>query len=196
MRPPAHEGLRRDLKDWAVLEGNRILTRPRYYSEPMQGFEGLGEELFLAFGPFNNHEPWHVFARSVEDSGCIGATYTDQSGKCGFEMSGNVGLGSDHAVWIWRLQDETPTRLDRNLWSNLDGCVTSSLDQTDLLGFAVSYQGVRIGSKLIPETWELMRGWLRNLTNWGKAAQWLRWWRLPVRHPEILRSYLWRSGDV
>jgi hypothetical protein len=54
-----------------------------------------------------------------------------------------------------------------------------------LLGFAVSYQGVRIGSKLIPGAWELMRSWLKNHENWGKSAQWLRWWRLPVRHPEI-----------
>lgn len=183
--PPAHEGLQRELKEWALLEGDRLIARPRHNSEPLQGLEALGEELSLTYGPYNNYEPWHSFARSVTDSGCIRTVRNNRKGEWAIEITESIGLGIDHALWIWRLEDSAPEKLDRNVWEEAEGQIVCSVSNGTVLGFAVSYQGVLLGSRSVDGAWTGLRSWIDKCQDWRCGAEWLRWWRIPVRHPEI-----------
>lgn len=185
VRPPAYEGIRRDLREWALLEGDRLVARPGSCNESLSGLEALGEELALAYGPYNNQEPWHIFAHSVVDSGCVGNAVEDEQGQWTIGIMDNLGLGIDHALWVWRIEDDAPLRLERNTWEVANGQIACKAIQGTVLGFAVAYQGVRLGSRLIDHGYALLRNWIENCRNWKSAAEWLRWWRVPVRHPEV-----------
>lgn len=185
VRPPAHEGIRTDPREWALLEGNRLIARPGYSNESLLGLEALGEELALAYGPYNSQAPWHGFTRSVVDSGCVGSTVEDGQGRWTIGIMDNLGLGIGHALWVWRKEDDAPLRLDRSMWEAANGEIVCKALQGTVLGFAVAYQGVRLGSRLIDGGCALLRNWIENCRNWKNAAEWLRWWRVPVRHPDI-----------
>jgi hypothetical protein len=185
VRPPTHEGQQRELKEWALLEGDRLVSRPRHNSEPLQGLEALGEELSLAYGPYNNYEPWHSFARSVTDSGCIRTVRNNHEGQWTIEITESIGLGVDHALWIWRLEDSAPERLDRCAWEEADGQIVCRVSRGTVLGFALSFQEVLLGSRSVDDAWTGLRSWIENCKDWKLAAEWLRWWRIPVRHPQL-----------
>lgn len=185
VRPPAYEGIRRDPREWALLEGDRLIARPGNSNDLLQGLEALGEELALAYGPYNNREPWHRFTRSVLNSGCVGTTVEDRQGQWTIGIMDNLGLGIDHALWVWRMEDDTPVRLERSMWGIANSQIVCQALEGTVLGFAVAFQGVRLGSRLINGGLAFLRNWIENCRNWKTAAEWLRWWRVPVRHPDI-----------
>lgn len=185
IHPPAYEGLQRDLREWALLEGDRLVARPRHSNEPLQGLEALGEELSLAYGPYNSYGTWHSFARSVTDSGCIRAVVGNGEGRWVVELGEAVGLGADHALWIWKAEDNAPERLARSSWEEANGQIFCNVPMGTVLGFAVSFQYLLLGSKAVHGAWTGLRHWIESHTEWRRAAEWLRWWRIPIRHPEL-----------
>lgn len=188
VRPPAHEGIRKNPREWALLEGDRLIARPGHHSEPLCGLEALGEELSLAYGPYNNQEPRHGFARSVLDSGCIDSALDNGLGQWTIGIIENMDLGPDHTIWVWRIEDDAPRRLERSAWEAASGQIVCNALPGRVVGFAVAYQGIRLGSKLIDGGWTWLRNWLESCRDWKRAAEWLRWWRVPVRCPEIRES--------
>ena len=185
VRPPLHDGAKKDFREWALLEGERLVARPRQNSEELRGLEALGEPLSLAYGPYNNQERWHQLARSVVDTGNIHGLSKQSSQNWTINLSQPIGLGSDHAVWIWMFRDRSPQKLDNTSWTEVEGEIKCTTSPGETLGFAVSYRGVWLGSKWVDGSWDIIRRWVNNSPDWRQSAAWLRWWRAPVRHTEL-----------
>lgn len=185
VRPPLHDGARRDFREWALLEGERLVARPRQNSEELRGLEALGEPLSLAYGPYNNQERWYQLARSVVDAGSIYGLSNLGSQNWKISLGPFIGMGRDHALWSWGLRDKSPQRLDNAQWREVDGGIECTPSSNETMGFALSYQGVLIGSKWIDGSWDSIRQCVQNSSDWRQSAAWLRWWRAPVKHFEL-----------
>lgn len=185
VRPPIHDGAKRDFREWALLEGERLVARPRQNSEELRGLEALGEPLSLAYGPYNNQERWHKLARSVVDTGIIYGLSKHSSQDWTINLSPLIGLGNDHEVWVWMYRNRSPQKLDNANWTEVEGEIKCTTSPDAILGFAVSYRGVWLGSKWVDGSWDSIRRWVNNSSDWRQSAAWLRWWRAPVRHTEL-----------
>ena len=175
------------LEDWAWLEGEHLCGRPRNEAIKLGPYAyGIGEPLELSVGPYNRRYNWAPVARALVQSGVL-ACATRDGGSCTLTLRSDLELGPDHELWIWRSDAGSPERIPRQRWSQSeDQCDVKLADDASPLAFAISYEGVWIGASTLSDEWGRL---LRNRTgmpDWSTTAKWLKWWRVPLLHPDLI----------
>jgi hypothetical protein len=187
-KPPSRlRGEEVALEDWAWLEGEHLCVRPRNEAMKVGPYVyGVGEPLELCVGPYNRRYNWAPVTRAVVQSGVL-ACATCLGDFCRLTLRSDLELGSDHDLWMWRHDAVAPERIPHEHWSQSeDQCEVKVAHDASPLAFAVSYEGAWIGA------WTLSQEWARLLRNrmgrqdWSLTAKWLKWWRVPLLHPDLI----------
>ncbi len=117
------------------------------------------------------------------------ACATRDGDSCTLTLRSDLELGPDHELWMWRHDARGPQRIPREHWSQTeDQCELKLADDASPLAFAVSYEGAWLGA------WTLSGEWARLLRNrtgksdWSSTANWLKWWRVPLLHPDLIEQ--------
>ena len=173
----------RSLKDWRILEGDRILEVPRIIGAQLNGLHGLGSPLALEEGPYNRQSEGLRIAASVVDPGCIRLATRHERHRWQVQLSIEITLEREHTLWYWISGEEPVPVLPEEIIQEGNVLTVALPTDAEALGFALSFRGTRLGSLLIEESLPLLNSLIRDSTNWPQLAAWLRWWHGPVLHP-------------
>jgi len=186
IRPPGHgKNGKEALREWAIVEGDVFIGRPGRRAETLQGLYACGQPLSLAYGPYNSSDGWHQLCRAVVDSGCIRDIEFLESKSWNLLLTEEIGIGENHGVWVWYFDAHCPERLPNGSHQVNNGILKCLTRNTDVLGFAVSYGDVCLGSRSPQNKWADWRTYIERSLDWALVAKWLRWWRLPILHTEL-----------
>ncbi len=177
------------IEDWAWLEGEHLCGRPRNEAMKLGLYAyGIGEPLDLCVGPYNRRYNWAQVARALVQSGVL-ACATRDGDSCTLTLRSDLELGPDHELWVWRYDARCPESISREHWSQSeDQCEVKLADDASPLAFAVSYEGAWLGAWTLSDEWARL---LRNRTgkpDWSSTANWLKWWRVPLVHPDLIEQ--------
>jgi hypothetical protein len=182
-RPPySWRGEAFEERDWAILEGDRILDRPSRRGQVLlNSLFGIGEELRLAVN--NRGEWWRGFkvVQGIVDTGLIRSVEPTQS-KLMIELLRDIEIGENHELWVWPADASEPRPLAREFWHVDDGRIVAEVESNYNAAIAISYKGLWLGAISLDQdhSWLTFKGVIENTSCWPVTAEWLRWFRVPV----------------
>jgi hypothetical protein len=172
-------------QDVCWMEGNRTLSGLHKWGTSMLGVHGLGASLQVVRGTYNSSQVEVCAANAVTDGGFWRSVALEANGLWSATLPFEEPLEDGHVLWVWANDSKTPYQVPREYirksgftlrWSN----VTAGR----VFGWAFSINGFRIGSTIAQDCLaEFMDH--QQETQWNITASWLRWWHVPVYHPEL-----------
>jgi hypothetical protein len=187
-RPPSlWKGETFDERDWAILEGDRILDRPSRRGQMLiHSLLGLGEDLRLAVN--NRGEWWRGFkvVRGVVDTGLIRSADQTESAVT-IELLRDIEIGENHELWIWPTNAHAPSPISRECWRVDDGRVIVEIEDGPAAAIALGFKGLWLGAISLgrDHSWDTFKGVIEQADCWSITAAWLRWFRVPVLLPNL-----------
>lgn len=204
--PTRRHGQSLRLSDWAVLEGDTYVCRPRPLPRPLTGLPGLGAALAVRNGPYNSFGSSIPLAREVQDTGLLAEVALqppEAPRTLHLGLTTNLHPGPGHRIVWWdaagTVYPDLVPRLLRGgeeaggAWWGVD----LPAEATRPRAVALSDAGSRRGA-----WWP--REWAEGLGQAGGnavgTATLLRWLRLPVLGPdhltEVRRYAEGHAGEV
>jgi len=172
-------------KNMCWMEGNRTLAGLRSNGTYLVGVHGLGDSLNMVHGTYNSSEIEATAARAVVDGGFLRSVQIEADGRWCAQLPFEEPLEEGHSLWLWAEDSPFPRRLPRAQMEKSGFMLRwSSSTEVPVFGWALSVDGIRIGSIVRPE---ILGKLIQNLMGipWYEAAIWLRWWHVPVLHVEV-----------
>jgi hypothetical protein len=187
-RPPClWKGENFEERDWAILEGDRILDRPSRRGQMLiHSLFGLGEELRLAVN--NRGEWWRGFkiVQGVVDTGVIRSAEQTPSAVT-IELLRDFEIGQGHELWVWPINAHKPNPISRHCWRVDDGRIVAELVEGNAAAIAITFKGLWLGAISLgrDHSWEIFKGVIDQTECWSVTAEWLRWFRIPMLLPNL-----------
>jgi len=172
-------------KDMCWMEGSRTIAGLRSNGTFLAGVHGLGECLNVVHGTYNSSRIEVAAARAVMDGGFLRSVQLEADGRWCAHLPFEEPLEEGHSLWIWAEGSPLPRTLPRERMEKSGFTLRwSGATEVPVFGWALSVDGVRIGSIVRPE---ILGKLMQNLIGipWCEAAMWLRWWHVPVLHSEV-----------
>ena len=172
--------------EWAFMEGSHFCGRPELSARTIGGdLHAVGAPLRISPRPYNQLGEGYDIARSVIHSGVVNWIDTTD-GFWRIQLRRTFELGQDHELWVWPARAEMPIVLERSAWWQEETICYALVDSAIApIAFAISYEGVWLGARTGERGWAAFGELLSCCENWEVAASWLKWWRVPLLHPDI-----------
>jgi hypothetical protein len=185
--PPTFDGENVPLDYWAWMEGDHLCDRPGKTAAVIgSGLHGVGESLVLSVGPYNRSGQGERVAKSVIRSGDV-ERIEHNGDECQIQLRfSSCELGPEHAIWVWYEGAQQPEVVDRSGWRQEgDICDVKLGGDKKPVALCVSFQGSWLGARTCQAGWVGFARLILSSPNWSNTAKWLKWWRVPLMHPEL-----------
>ena len=173
------------IKNWALLEGDSWVGRPRPTPYPIGSLAGLGAPVKLRLGPYNAIEPDALLVREVMNRGIIdGIRENEERDDCSYtiQLMYPIELDEQHEVIIWDEDGLLHIGNPDYFLVQVRGTLAWVLELPDSaarpLVIAIAYDGVRLGAWW-EDNWSniLQRQQEQDIQT---VATMLRWFQLPI----------------
>ncbi len=170
----------------SFMEGDAISGRIRGRASILPIVAGYGAPAWISRDPYNSNEKLLTVASGVIDGGVIGQIRFEGQ-KALVPRFGNFQLGTDHRLTVWLSTENdpgAPTVVDRTSINETDsGWEFPVPEGSLLLGLALFYQGMRLGSWVDPQRWsaEMLK---LDIATPAELAALLRVWKAPLLHEQ------------
>jgi len=183
--PSKWDEQKRELSEWALMEGDLWLKRLSRQHAPIGEVTGLGAPLTLRLGPYYADRDAMTIAESVIDCGVIEQVWKAE-GQLHLRLLRPVEASERHFVLYWGEDGQIHQLLpSENSSNDLWHCVLPE-EMPDFFAVALMYEGWRLGARWQPD-------WHYHLESLAEAspratATLLRWFRLPLLSEKALAS--------
>ena len=194
---------RSHMKQWALLEGDSWVGRPRPTPRPIGSLAGLGAPVKLRFGPYNPIEPDIPLVREVVHRGIIASVtenHAEDEVSYTIQLTYPIVLDEHHEVIIWDEGGQLHINNPDYVLVQVRGTSSWVLELPDAaarpLVIAIAYDGVRLGAWWESEWSTLLQH--EQAQDIQTVATMLRWFQLPIlsdRDLPQLRQLVQRVGS-